>query len=1017
MHILVKHVKFLIIITLYFSPHVSLGQFQQNVDYQIEVSLNHIDKTLAGDITILYDNQSKDTLKEMYFHLWPNAYDDKYSAFGKQLLENNNTKFLKANPSEHGSISGLSFTIDGVQTRYSSYNNWIDVIKITLHKPLLPGQKIEIKSPFKVKFPAVFSRMGYDGNYFIATQWYPKPAVYDEQGWHPMPYLEQGEYYADFASFDVSITLSNDYYVGATGVLQNANEKARVQARIEKFKEIPADSLSKIPFKTQLDSETKTLNFKQDNVTDFAWFASPDFWILKDTAMLNSGKSVDILSYFLTPSLGWKNSPQKVKQAVELFSDIIGEYPYSHCSLVEGPISAGGGMEYPMITIVDNFSDAPTLEVVIAHEIAHNWWQGILAPNERRSPWIDEGFTSHYEKRYMEQFEVPYVGNLEYLGKTKKLFSYFGFENLSSRDDETTAVLLQQRKNRQQPINTSSEELSDFNYYAMVYAQSSLMIEYLESYLGRTAFDSIMSAFYLKYQFKHIDAQEIQDFFEATTVKDLNWFFKDIISGGGKTDFAIKGVQKSADGYLLRIKNKTEIAQPIPIEAYEKDSLLGVTWQEGFIEKNQTLKLAFPTATRFELDGRNLLLDYNRSNNIIKTSGLKKIEPLSIKLLGGLERFNKSSIAFTPIISGNKYDKWMVGMLFSNSFFPSKQFQWSVMPIYAIGSKQFNWQSKISYSQHIKNSKLRTIEYELFSKSFSYNQTANENLRFYKWYPKFTFNFKKNERASILHQFSVRHNQVYTETIVSNKVDDVIISKKQTERFCANILEYTLTKRDAKFTNEFKSTFQFNKDFGKLFIENNFFLPYAKRNNGKGFSIRAFAGTFLYRNDKEIRTRGNTVNFNTTNVTGRNDYLFDGSYMYRNGRDGFLSQQVMAGDGSLKGISYVINDIGKAGTILVAANLRADFPFRAFPISTFFDFVYHNEKKLMPLSNGINYAFGAMLRLLDGGIEVYVPFVSSADFKNHYKVNRPKFGQKITFAIDLEKLDIRKKAEKYYLGF
>jgi hypothetical protein len=382
-----------------------------------------------------------------------------------------------------------------------------------------------------------------------------------------------------------------------------------------------------------------------------------------------------------------------------------------------------------------------------------------------------------------------------------------------------------------------------------------------------------------------------------------------------------------------------------------------------------------------------------------------------------MERFNKSKIAFSPVVSGNKYDKWMVGAMLSNSFFPAKQWQWTAMPFYAIGTKQFNWMGKVSYSQHIRSSRLKTIDYELYSKSFSFNQTNDETLRFYKWYPKVSLNFQKNYRATLLHTVSVRHNQVYTESITSNMVDGELISEKKTNRNCVNVLQYIMTKNDARYQNTLTANMHFNKDFSKLFVENVFFLPYAKRDNGKGFSIRTFAGTFLHRNDDVIRTRGNAVNYNTTNITGRNDYLFDGAFMDRNGREGFLSQQVLAGDGALKGISYLINDIGKAGTILISTNLRADIPFRVIPISGFFDVVYHNEKTILPLSNGINYAMGAMIRLLDGGIEVYLPFVSSSDFKNHYKTSRPKFGQKITFSIDLQKLDFRQKAKSYYVGF
>jgi hypothetical protein len=624
MHIFEKVVKSLIMITLYLIPTLLVANFQQKVDYKIEVSLNHEEKTLVGTITIDYQNNSDDTLSEMFFHVWPNAYADKYSAFGKQQLENGNMNFLKADPQELGYLSGLSFTQNGNEVRYSPYNNWKDVVRLSLSEPILPKQIVTIETPFKVKFPAVFSRMGVEGNYFIATQWYPKPAKYDKDGWHPMPYLDQGEYYSDFANFDVSITLSEDFFVASTGIIQNEEEIKRVEEQIKKTKVLLADSMVNVVKATKISSQKKTLNFKQDNVTDFAWFASPDYLILKDSVMLSSGDTVDVFSYFLTPSPGWKKSTQVLKQSVRLFSEIIGAYPYRHCSLVEGPLKAGGGMEYPMITVVDNFSNPAVLETVIAHEVGHNWWQGILAPNERKSPWIDEGFTSHYEKRYIEKYSVPYLGNLESIGMFHRLSKHFGFDGFKTRDDETTAVLLQQRNNQHQPINTSSEDFTYFNYYAMVYAQSSLMIEYLENYLGRIVFDEIIRDFYTTYQFKHIDAATIQSFFEEKTGKSLGWFFEDLISTKEKTDFSIKKITKTPEGYSLKIKTKSGIPQPFPMQVYEKDSLVKTQWFEGSGDKMTEIELKYPNASRFVLDENNLLLDYNRSNNIIKTSGLKK---------------------------------------------------------------------------------------------------------------------------------------------------------------------------------------------------------------------------------------------------------------------------------------------------------------------------------------------------------------------------------------------------------
>ncbi|MBK8310610.1 MAG: hypothetical protein IPL04_06575 [Chitinophagaceae bacterium] len=199
--------------------------WQQQVNYTIDVSLNDNDHTLNGFEKIEYINNSPDTLHFIWFHLWPNAYKNDKTAFTDQTLENGNTKFYFSNTEDRGYINRLDFKVGNSTAAIEDHPQHIDIVKILLPSPLLPGQKTIITTPFHVKLPYNFSRGGHDGESYQATQWYPKPAVYDKNGWHPMTYLDQGEFYSEFGSFDVSITVPKNYVVAATGELQNAEEK------------------------------------------------------------------------------------------------------------------------------------------------------------------------------------------------------------------------------------------------------------------------------------------------------------------------------------------------------------------------------------------------------------------------------------------------------------------------------------------------------------------------------------------------------------------------------------------------------------------------------------------------------------------------------------------------------------------------------------------------------------------------------------------------------------------------
>ena len=199
--------------------------FQQEVTYDIEVTLNDTDRTLTAFEKLTYKNNSRDTLDFIWFHLWPNAYKSDSSAMAKQFIRLGSNRFKDVEEKNRGYIDSLNFSVDGIVTNWEYHSEWIDVAKIFLPKPLLPEKTIIIETPFFVKLPKVVSRLGHTGKHFEITQWYPKPAVYDKDGWHPMPYLNMGEFYSEFGRFDVKITLPENYRIMATGDMVNADKE------------------------------------------------------------------------------------------------------------------------------------------------------------------------------------------------------------------------------------------------------------------------------------------------------------------------------------------------------------------------------------------------------------------------------------------------------------------------------------------------------------------------------------------------------------------------------------------------------------------------------------------------------------------------------------------------------------------------------------------------------------------------------------------------------------------------
>ncbi|MBP6721912.1 MAG: M1 family peptidase, partial [Bacteroidia bacterium] len=187
--------------------HSQTDYFQQEIVYKINVRLDDNLHFLHANEEFTYTNRSQDTLDTLFIHLWPNAYKDETSAFARQKLEDGDLKFHDAASEDRGFIDSLNFTVDGKPATWSNWQGNPDIAQLALPSPLLPGGKIVVATPFRVKIPISFSRLGHVGQQFQLCQWYPKPAVYDLEGWHPMPYLDQGEFYSEFGTFDVKITL------------------------------------------------------------------------------------------------------------------------------------------------------------------------------------------------------------------------------------------------------------------------------------------------------------------------------------------------------------------------------------------------------------------------------------------------------------------------------------------------------------------------------------------------------------------------------------------------------------------------------------------------------------------------------------------------------------------------------------------------------------------------------------------------------------------------------------------
>ncbi|MBM71528.1 MAG: hypothetical protein CL847_01920 [Crocinitomicaceae bacterium] len=692
----------------------SQDYFQQQVDHVISVQLNDQEHVLDAEITTKYLNNSPDALEEIWMHLWPNAYSSGRTALAKQQYRSGDLFMYYAIAKDLGGIDDIAFKVNGEETQWEFESENPDIAVIHLATPLQPGDSLEIYTPFQVRIPSgKISRLGHIGQSYQITQWYPKPAVYDREGWHAMPYLDQGEFYSEFGTFDVYITLPKNYTVGATGDMpegdvDNDAESKRLELLDKNTREyfshidgINIDTDNSFP---KSDEILKTLHFHQENVHDFAWFADKRYKVLRDSVKLpHSGRFVTTWAMF-TPNQEklWEKASDYLNQSTYYYSLWNGDYPYNHVTAVDGTISAGGGMEYPNVTVIGESEGDFWLNVVIAHEVGHNWFYGILGSNERENAWMDEGINSFNETRYlMEYYEGKDLGFLSE-NVNPKLIETFDLENFEYRWIDELSYLFPARLGVDQPLQCHSDDFSSLNYGAMVYKKTAAVFGFMRQYLGDEKFDKAMKTYFEDWKFKHPTPSDLQDSMEKSTGEDLSWFFEGWIKTDEKNNWKVceaKEVDGSVEVSLRNIGNQTS---PVEVVVYNGDEVVGSTWAEVSSPRKKT-KVTIPVSesTHVIIDPNRFDLDYDRKNNYSKTSGiLKKFEPIQVKIMTRLDDGNKSQLFWLPTSAWNVHSGAMVGVAVHNTTIPMRNLEWYVNPM--MGFKEnlsLNGTAAITYSE------------------------------------------------------------------------------------------------------------------------------------------------------------------------------------------------------------------------------------------------------------------------------------------------------------------------------
>ncbi len=590
--------------------------WQQHVDYTMDVDMDVKTFQYTGTQKLIYTNNSPDVLDRVFYHLYYNAFQpgsemdirlQNIKDPDDRMMENGVSRISTLSESEMGYLHVESLSQDGQAVTFSEEGT---ILVVDLAKPIPSGGKTTLEMTFKGQVPLQIRRSGRNSREGVAlsmSQWYPKLSEYDFEGWHPNPYIAR-EFHGVWGNFDVKLTLDKAYTVGGTGYLQNPQE-------IGHGYESPGT-------KVKTKGKTLTWHFVAPNVHDFMWAADPEY--IHDTVKMEGGPTLHFY-YKNNPEIieNWKKLQPKTEAAMRFFSKNIGKYPYEQYSVVQG---GDGGMEYAMSTLITGGRDFGALVSVMVHEMAHSWFQHVLANNESEHEWMDEGFTTFIsslcKNEIMEQNKQnPFEG------------SYKGYYALVNSGLEM-------------PQSTHADRYTtNFAYGISAYSKGAIFLSQLGYIIGQDKLMETIRKYFDDFKFKHPVPNDVIRTAEKVSGMHLDWYLTDWTKTTNTIDYGIQNVVADGDKTKVTLERIGEMPMPLDILVVGADSTQRIyyiplrmmfgekenpytnlertvldDWPWAYPTYEFTIDMPLENVTAIVIDPSQLMADVDGENNIYQSN-------------------------------------------------------------------------------------------------------------------------------------------------------------------------------------------------------------------------------------------------------------------------------------------------------------------------------------------------------------------------------------------------------------
>ena len=530
-----KNLFIIIVLSIF---HVGNGQrntngyWQQHVDYTMEVEMDVENFNYSGKQQLIYTNNSPDTLQNVFFHLYFNAFQpgSEMDVRSRTIADPDSrvmNRIQNLATEDQGFLNVLNLTQDGEKLKTTLSGT---ILEVELKKPIFSGEQTTFEMNFVGQVPLNVRRSGKnnsEGVVLSMAQWYPKLAEYDFEGWHADPYIGR-EFHGVWGNFDLKLTIDNSYVVGGTGYLQNEKE----------IKIVPITKKGE-------RKKTNTWHFVAPNVHDFTWAADPDY--IHDKLQIENGP---MLHFYYKSTMAeeyqkrWRDLQPITAKLMGFFNENIGVYPYKQYSVIQG---GDGGMEYGMCTLITGERSFESLVGVTSHELAHTWFQFLMATNEGKHPWMDEGFTEYICT--MAEVDVMNIDEQKYFERAYKRYTQYALSGF------------------EQPQSTHADRY-EYNaaYSTSSYVKGAIFLRQLKYIIGEKAFRKTLHDYFNSWSFKHPTPNDFIRCAEKASGIELDWYLTDWSRTNNVIDYGIKSVEKKEQNTEIIIERIGLVPMPIELE-------------------------------------------------------------------------------------------------------------------------------------------------------------------------------------------------------------------------------------------------------------------------------------------------------------------------------------------------------------------------------------------------------------------------------------------------------------------